>query len=216
MKHVFTSRLFVLLELGILTIGIPFAMVTVLSLRALIPLLWITVVYAIALEKWLNPNMLAVSLKWKEHYKPYLRPMLVKLGISCVLVIIMTWGLFPEKLGNFVMQRPLVWLLVMFLYPLLSVIPQEIIFRRFFFWRYSMFFSSDMVMVLASGLTFGLVHIIFQNWVAPILSAIGGIIFARTYQRTNSLLMPVIEHSLYGCMVFTVGLGQFFFHGYVK
>jgi hypothetical protein len=33
---------------------------------------------------------------------------------------------------------------------------------------------------------------------------------------TGSLLTSSIEHALYGCWLFTVGLGQFFYHGRVR
>lgn len=34
-----------------------------------------------------------------------------------------------------------------------------------------------------------------------------------TYRRARSLLAASIEHALYGMLVFSVGLGRFFFHG---
>ncbi|WP_423804206.1 hypothetical protein [Nitrosomonas nitrosa] len=41
---------------------------------------------------------------------------------------------------------------------------------------------------------------------------VGGIMFAYTYHRHRSLLLASIEHALYGCFVFTIGLGWFFYH----
>ena len=55
----------------------------------------------------------------------------------------------------------------------------------------------------------------FINWVAPVLGLFGGIIFARTYKKTKSLLMVSIEHSLYGNALFVLGLGWFFWGGSV-
>ena len=39
----------------------------------------------------------------------------------------------PERLFSFVRQRPLIWALVMLLYPLLSAYPQGVIYRVFIF-----------------------------------------------------------------------------------
>ena len=98
--------------------------------------------------------------------------------------------------------------------PLLSVVPQEIIFRRYLFTRFETIFTPAM-MVLVSGLGFGFAHVVFGNWVAPLLCAIGGIMFAQTYARTRSLALVSLEHALYGNFVFTVGLGRYFYHGAV-
>ena len=38
-------------------------------------------------------------------------------------------------------------------------------------------------MILASGTAFGLAHLVFGNWIAVTLSALGGILFARTYHH---------------------------------
>jgi hypothetical protein len=52
--------------------------------------------------------------------------------------------------------------------------------------------------------------------VAVVFSMIGGYFFATTYTRHKSLAAAFIEHSLYGCYLFTIGLGYYFYHGYVK
>ncbi len=71
------------------------------------------------------------------------------------------------------------------------------------------------VLWLVSGIGFGFAHIVFDNWVAPALCAIGGLIFAHTYRRTRSLALASFEHALYGDLVFTLGLGRYFYHGAV-
>ena len=42
-----------------------------------------------------------------------------------------SWLFEPERLFAFVRQRPLVWALVIILYPVLSVYPQGIVYRVF-------------------------------------------------------------------------------------
>ena len=46
-----------------------------------------------------------------------------------------------------------------------------------------------------------------------LLSGVGGVLFARTYLTSGSLAMAALEHALYGNFIFTIGLGEFFFHG---
>ncbi|MBN2431767.1 MAG: CPBP family intramembrane metalloprotease [Acidobacteria bacterium] len=147
-----------------------------------------------------------------------LEPALLRgiLGRYLLAIVVLTVGLMiwrPDMLLGFVRQRPLMWALVMVLYPLFSVYPQEILYRAFLFHRYRPLFSSEQMRVHLSAAAFALVHIIFLNPLALVLSWAGGYIFARTYQRSQSLLLVSLEHALYGCLIFTVGLGSFFYHG---
>jgi membrane protease YdiL (CAAX protease family) len=100
----------------------------------------------------------------------------------------------------------------MLLYPLLSVYPQELLYRGFFFHRYAPLFGSGRGMLLASALSFGFVHIIFRNTLAVFLCVSGGLLFALTYNQSGSLLLACLEHALFGNFLFTIGLGQFFYH----
>ena len=45
------------------------------------------------------------------------------------------------------------------------------------------------------------------------LLAVGGLMFANTYRRTNSLFLVSLEHALYGNTLFFIGLGWFFWGG---
>jgi hypothetical protein len=56
-------------------------------------------------------------------------------------------------------------------------------------------------------------HVIFGNGLAMALTLVGGLFFGHTYLRTRSLLACTFEHGLYGCFVFTIGLGRFFYAG---
>jgi len=119
----------------------------------------------------------------------------------------------PDRLLSFPLNSPEVWLMVMLLYPLLSVYPQEIIYRTFFFHRYEAIFPSRWLLIGASALAFGWMHIVFWNVVAVALTVLGGAMFAWTYHRTRSTFGASLEHALYGCFVFTIGLGWYFYGG---
>lgn len=119
----------------------------------------------------------------------------------------------PDLLLTFPRVHTDVWLALLVTYPLLSVYPQEVIFRAFFFHRYRSLFPSRWGRVTASGLTFGFAHIVFANWVAPIVTAVIGMQFALTYARTESTLQAALEHGLWGVYAFTIGLGWFVHSG---
>jgi uncharacterized protein len=119
----------------------------------------------------------------------------------------------PEVLFSFVRARPVLWALVMVLYPVLSVYPQGIIYRSFLMHRYAPIFSPGVGMILVSAAAFAFMHIIFRNPLAVAMTFVGGILFAWRYSATGSLFTSSLEHALYGCWLFTVGLGQYFYHG---
>jgi len=119
----------------------------------------------------------------------------------------------PQLLFSFVKRAPALWALIMLLYPLVSVYPQELLYRAFFFHRYQPLFGSGWTMLVVSALAFGFVHIIFGNWLAVGLCTIGGLLFAFTYHSSGSMLLTCIDHALFGNFIFTIGLGQFFYHG---
>ena len=130
------------------------------------------------------------------------------LGFSLILALYA-----PQLLFSLPRQRPALWLMVMLLYPVLSVYPQKLIYRTFFFHRYQALFSTDQSRIVASALSFGFMHIIFHNWIAVLLTCIGGLLFARSYAYSRSTALAAWEHALYGCLLFTVGLGRFFYSG---
>ena len=125
-------------------------------------------------------------------------------------------ALAPDKLLEFPRERPLVWLVVMIVYPLFSAYPQELVYRAFMFHRYAPLFASGGRMVLASAAAFGWAHVVMHNWLAVGLSLIAGVFFARTYSRTESLAAAWLDHSLLGCLAFTTGLGSFFYAGAIS
>ncbi|MFF0490331.1 CPBP family intramembrane glutamic endopeptidase [Nocardia sp. NPDC004068] len=110
-------------------------------------------------------------------------------------------------------RSPLLWLAVMLLYPAVSVYPQEVIYRSFLFHRYAPVFGEGPGLAAASALAFGYVHIIFGSWFSVAASGVGGWLFAMRYLRTRSLFAATVEHSVYGMLVFTIGLGRHFYHG---
>ena len=110
-------------------------------------------------------------------------------------------------------ENPGLWLLIIVFYPLVSVYPQELIYRAFLLHRYERAFGTGKRAAAASAVAFGFAHLLFGNVIAVVATVAGGWLFARRYQRTGSLLAVSVEHALYGITIFTVGLGQYFYHG---
>lgn len=120
----------------------------------------------------------------------------------------------PASFLSFPRRVPDLWLTIMAVYPLLSVLPQEVVYRTFFFHRYGPLFGRRRwTAIIVNAALFGFGHIIFGNWIAVAGTFLAGLLFAYRYDSTRSLWAVWIEHSLYGCLVFTVGLGRYFFTG---
>jgi len=134
------------------------------------------------------------------------------LGGAAVLYLAWRSGV---DLFSFPRERPLLWVLVVLLYPLLSALPQEVIFRAFVFHRYRSLFPDPRVMMLVSASAFALAHLQLGNLPAPVLSFLGGLLFAYTFGTTRSLPLATLEHGLWGDWIFTLGLGVYFYGGHL-
>lgn len=208
-------RLTLLIEMLGLFIGLPIALLYAVRYESL-PLFVV-----------LQPVLLAfvAFLIWDRSFR--LRrelvrlPSLAELG-SIIAIFIIAGGLvaafvaqeLPGKYLNFPLQRPQTWERIMLLYPLLSVPVQELVYRTFFFHRYGPLFGSERgALILANGILFGFAHIVFGNDVAIFGSMVIGTLLAYRYEATRSFWAVWLEHTLWGWLVFTVGLGHFFFTG---
>ena len=102
------------------------------------------------------------------------------------------------------------WLIVIFIYPFLSVIPQELVYRVFFFQRYFPNINRFYFPVFLNLVVFAYGHLVFSNVHAIIITAIVSPIFTYAYLK-KSFLTCVILHTLGGQIIFTLGLGKYFF-----
>ena len=132
---------------------------------------------------------------------------------GAVLCIGLTLALVPERLLELPRQRTGLWLLILLAYPLLSAAPQELIYRVLFFRRYGALFAGDKLALAANGAAFGFAHLFYMNPLTIGLTAVAGLIFGAVYLRFGSVLLTTVLHGLAGQLVFTSGLGIYFYHG---
>ena len=212
--RIIASKPYILTELLVLTLLLPAAIHYIPNaIRFLLPTIWLVSFYCATIHRLTTGER--VRDRWQRSAVNWatVKPILLYFTLAAIFLAAAVLLLTPQSLFNFPLTRPWFWLLIMFAYPLLSVIPQEIIFRMFFMQRYKHIFASRELMLVASGFAFGLAHLIFMNWVAPLLTAIGGMLFALTYTRHRSLALVCLEHALFGDFLFTIGLGFYFYHG---
>ncbi|QAR32557.1 CPBP family intramembrane metalloprotease [Geovibrio thiophilus] len=160
------------------------------------------------------------GFRWKDKWKlPEQRISLLRIlplfAAGSVFIFLFVRLTEPSLLFAFPSEKPVMWTVVMLFYPMLSALPQEIMFRVFFFRRYGELFG-DKALVPLSAAVFSLAHLFYGNPVAPVFSFFGGLIFAVTYSRTGSLTLTALEHALWGNMLFTIGAGAYFYHGTIS
>ncbi len=174
--------------------------------------LWIAAAVC-ALILWLDPQFDRRNL-WRAGVLPRELPRILKLFLPlAALLALVVLFIRPDYLFSFVRARPGLWAIVMVLYPIFSVYPQGLVYRVFLFHRYRSLLPSAGARIAASGIAFGYMHIVFQNWIAVVLTLVGGLLFAYTYHRSSSAFVATVEHSLYGCFIITLGLGRFVYSG---
>jgi len=120
----------------------------------------------------------------------------------------------PALFLEFPRNRPETWTRIMLLYPVMSVAVQELVYRTFFFHRYGVLFGCAWwLAILLNGVLFGLGHIVIGTPLAVYGTMATGVLFAWRYAMTRAFWAVFIEHTLWGALVFTVGLGRYFFTG---
>ena len=206
------SRTGLWIEFLLLFVGMPLGYRFSTRPIPALPVLWVATLYCWwQLRR--DPTFPRVLLWNPEPAVKQLSSILICFVVVASLVWLGMRMVAPEILFSFVRTRPVFWALVMVLYPVLSVYPQGIIYRSFLMHRYAPIFSSGVGIILVSAAAFAFMHIIFRNPLAVALTFAGGILFAWRYSGSGSLFTSSLEHALYGCWLFTVGLGQYFYHG---
>lgn len=201
-----------ILEFALIFVGIPLLLYLRILPNYPIPIL---VVFALGVGVFLrwDPTFTGHAFWNWPGFRECLPRVLARSGILCGVLGLGVYWFAPHLLFSFPKANPRLWLAVMILYPLLSVYPQELIYRAFFFHRYAGVFGGGWGVLVASAVAFGFVHIIFGNWLSVVLTLIGGLLFGLTYRESGSLALTSLEHAIFGNFLFTIGLGQFFYHG---
>lgn len=198
-------------ELLILFIGVPVAFYLNLFPKYKLLALLIGLVYCLTIllsDKNFDRNLFKFNkIWWKHNYKTLLLRFLIVVIISAFSM----YFFFREYFFYLLIHKPLLWLVIMIFYPIFSAIPQEIIYRTFYFYRYADIFKSPNILIIVNSFLFSIAHLMFNNYFALILTFAGSFMFATTYLNSKSTIIASIEHSIYGNWIFTVGIGKYFY-----
>ena len=226
------SRIYIALEFIFLCIAFPTYIWMSNSGNAMFGFLWAATFYCFLLMLRLR------DIDWKKEIGlsavnwGNMRPVLIRWFIATILILAFTFFYEPDRFLYIPLEAPGIIPFLILAYPVLSALPQEFIFCSFFMRRYGPFIKrwskphtdenaverkafgfDEWMKIIASAIVFGYAHMLFLNWVAPVFSFMGGLIFAHTYLKTRSLALVTLEHSLYGNSIFLAGIGYYFYSG---
>lgn len=206
-RKIYNSQPFLVVEFIIFFVFFPFIANHFLDgWYKIIPLALIAVIFLVLLL--LDPDF--DRKKLTSFDRSYLGKSIARMIIITILLIWFTFWIFPDLFFMYPVENFNSYALTFFLYPIASVLPQEIIYRVYYFHRYEVLIPQKYLLMFTNAFIFGLTHFIYANWVAPIATFLAGLIFAYNYYRTRSLLNVTLEHYFYGIIMFTIGFGYFF------
>jgi membrane protease YdiL (CAAX protease family) len=195
-----------------LFVVVPVATAVFLPPRAMFPVLFgFTVVGIWLLAR--TPGFRWAELKrgWDAVRWP------VVLGFAAATLAVslaVIWLTAPEAAFRLVQDQPWLLAMIVLFYPILSALPQELIFRPLFFRRYGTLLPAGALLV-ANAALFSLAHLMYWSAVVAAMTFAGGLVFGWAYSHRRSFPLAVVLHSVSGWVIFTVGLGVFFYSGNV-
>lgn len=200
------SRNFKSIELFIIFIVLPicFALQFSIWIKMCIGLIGFIYIIYILLKVEQIKIKISTNINWIFFWKQTIYKLLIIMFLTTLFV----WLSNKDLLFNVLINKPILWGFIVFVYSFFSVFPQELIYRRFFFQRYKSLFKSSNQFMFLNAIIFSLGHIFFRNSLVIVLTFLGGLLFAFTYNKTKSTLLVSIEHALYGSWLFTVGMGS--------
>lgn len=182
--------------LGITTIPLKFRL-------ALAPVILVYIVY-------LTCKYRVSLLKKRNQIKPFKFWRILGFRLLIIAICTIAYLFFTDKslLFKGILAQPLLWLRMIFIYTFFSVIPQEFLYRIFYFKRYRFLFKNQNIFFLINAFVFSMAHFMFHSFLILGITFIGGVIFAYTYHKTKSIFWVSVEHLIYGTWLFTVGMGK--------
>lgn len=208
-RHITRQKVIFAIEAGLLFLALPLAYYFHLIPIPKIPLLLLITAGCLI---WLIVDK-NFSFKTVFHFsepKKNLGIIFLESLLLVPLLLGLTWLVAPESLYFVPMDNIQQWLFLMIIYPVFSALPQELLFRSFFFHRYRFLLKGTIPLMIASTLAFAFMHIVYFNWIAVLLTLVGGFFFSRTYIRTGSVIYASLQHGILGGLIFSLGLGRFF------
>lgn len=136
------------------------------------------------------------------------------IAVTLIMGAAILWFTRPEAIFAMARNRPEFLLIIWTFYPILSALPQELIFRPLFFHRYGAILPRGKSALALNAAIFSFAHLMYWSWIVAILTFAGGWFFARAYVK-RGFPSAWMLHAVAGNALFTVGMGVYFYSGNV-
>ena len=200
------SSLYKYVEFFIIFIVIPISFVLDYHVWVKMIIGFFGFIYVVFVLLKIEKNCFEISkhLDWKLFWKQTLFKLVIIAFITTLFVLFTD----SKSLFNVLLNKPIKWLILIFIYTFFSVYPQELIYRTFYFQRYKVLFKNEKLFLFVNAILFSMAHLFFRNTLVLVMTFFGGLLFAFTFHKTKSTVLVSIEHAIYGCWLFTVGMGE--------
>ena len=154
-------------------------------------------------------DIIEIILPKKKHFLFFI--------FFAIFLIISMIKLFGDEflLSNLDLKKYYFTSVLLLFYLLFSVIPQEIIFRFLFFYKYKDYFNKFEILLLNS-LVFSFCHLIYFDIYILLFSFFGNLLFTFNYMQNKSLLVVIVEHFLLGQTLIILGFFDNFNFSLIK
>jgi membrane protease YdiL (CAAX protease family) len=207
------TRARLMVEFGVFFILTPVLIAVLLPATMMFPALFAFTALGIALLHF-TPGFAWAELRYNWRGWTWKEVLLFSFAVAviCFGVIQATR---PDAAFFLLRNEPALLAFIWIGYPLVSALPQELLFRTLFFRRYGTLLpDGQWGGVLNAGL-FSLAHLMYWSWIVAILTFAGGLLFSYAYRQRGSFFLAVLLHAIAGNLLFAVGLGVYFYSGNV-
>ena len=169
----------------------------------------ILLVASLTISLYLKNDIIEIILPKKKHFLYFI--------FFDIFLIISMIKLFGDEflLSNLDLKKYYFTSVLLLFYLLFSVIPQEIIFRFLFFYKYKDYFNKFEILLLNS-LVFSFCHLIYFDIYILLFSFFGNLLFTFNYMQNKSLLVVIVEHFLLGQTLIILGFFDNFNFSLIK
>jgi len=197
-------------EWGVLYLALPLLIAVVLPPGSMFPALFAGTAFGI----WLLHR--TGGFRWRDLRQGRIEPAAVAVFavVTMAVALAVSIGTSGDPL-RFATANPGFLVLILIFYPILSALPQELVFRVLWYHRYAPILPGGWPGIILNAAVFSLAHLMYWSGIVAVMTFVGGLAFAWAYQRRGSFPMAVVMHALAGQIVFALGLGMFFYSGNV-
>ncbi|MFN3971014.1 MAG: lysostaphin resistance A-like protein [Gemmobacter sp.] len=199
-------------EWGAFFLGLPLVIALFLPPSAMFAALFTATALGIALLH------LTPGFRWGDLVRGGVewRAVAVFAAVTLATALVVSWVTTAGRPLAFATANPGLLVMILILYPVLSALPQEVVFRPLFFRRYGAILPGGWPGIALNAAVFSFAHLMYWSWIVAGMTFFGGLAFAWAYERRGSFALAVVLHAVAGQIVFALGLGMFFYSGNVE